>query len=340
MKTFFAGVLVGITGSVILSPVYSPDVAFQPSSVQISSVKPVTLLFVGDIMLGRYVEQLIKSNSDNYPFERVSNLLSQADTVVANLEGPITSDHVQTPSLSTRFTFSPAIVPILRNHNINIVSLANNHTYDFGREEFAYTATALNAFTIDHFGNPYAFSDQYVLRKTINGQKLIFVGFNITNPSFDFTGAKKFVELLPRGENDFLIVFAHGGEEYATTSNKIQQNFYRSLIDSGVDLVVGAHPHVVQEVEQYKGKLIFYSLGNFIFDQYFSQDVQEELAIKMSINPGEVTYELVPLVSNRSQPEIMTDEAQKQFLVSLANRSSVETQIPILNGSITQPLTK
>jgi poly-gamma-glutamate synthesis protein (capsule biosynthesis protein) len=106
------------------------------------------------------------------------------------------------------------------------------------------------------------------------------------------------------------------------------------LIDAKVDLVIAHHPHVVQEIEQYKNKLIFYSLGNFIFDQYFSKDVEESLAVRMTLSNDDAQFELIPIKGNHSQP-IPMNEAEKQvFLKTLSARSTPALKAAIESGKI------
>ncbi len=294
----------------------------------------VTLLAVGDIMLGRNVENLMNKNGDDYPFVYVEQLLLDADITLANLEGPVVENHKQTPSLSTHFEFDTRVPLVLAANHIDIVSLANNHTFDLGANGYLQTTEYIKKAGLSYFGHPFAFSDAYVIRKTVKNQKFIFVGFNITNPNFNFTKAQEFVSGIQRSHGDFLIAVIHGGDEYKLTSNNMQKNFYRKLIDVGVNSVIAHHPHVVQEIEVYNGKAIFYSLGNFIFDQYFSQDVQDELAVKMTLTKDTVQYDLIPLKSRQSQPRLMTDIEKEVWLHRLAERSPGNIQVGIKKGTL------
>ncbi len=299
-----------------------------------ASMKPLTLFAVGDIMLGRHVENLMNKWGDDYPFLKADSILKDADIVLANLEGPIVSKHVQTPSQSTHFDFAPKTAQMLAQHGIDIVSLANNHTYDLGTAGYNETVNFLDNAQVKHVGNPFSVSDKYVLRTEVKSQKLIFVAFNITNPNFNFATATDMVAHISRDPGDFMIAVIHGGEEYALTSNSVQKNFYRKLIDSGVNVVIAHHPHVVQEIEVYKKRPIFYSLGNFIFDQYFSKDVQEELGVHMTFGTSTIQYDLIPFKSVTSQPRLMTDEEKSVFLYKLAQKSSTSYWTAIKNGKI------
>ncbi len=292
------------------------------------------ILIVGDVMMGRNVELLMDKNGDNYPFVFVSELLQSVDTVVANLEGPIHNNHVRTPSQSVKFDFHPRMAVVLAQNNIKIVSLANNHTFDFGAGGYAETAAYLRSAKVEYFGHPFAYGTEDILRTTIKGKKFTLVGFNITNPNFEYKKALDFVATIPRASDEFFVAFNHGGTEYELVSHKNQQDFYRGLVDAGIDVVIGAHPHVTQEIEIYNGKAIFYSLGNFIFDQYWSKDVEQGYAIKLTFVDNKPHYEIIPIQSTRSQPKLMEGEQKELFLKVLAERSTINYKAFIEIGEL------
>jgi poly-gamma-glutamate synthesis protein (capsule biosynthesis protein) len=287
--------------------------------VQPKSPEPVTMLAVGDMMLGRYVETLMNRYNEDYPFANLEGLVNGQDIVFGNLEGPIATEHVQTPDFVTLFSFKPGVAKLLKKHGFTLVSLANNHTLDKGEDVFEQTQQYLTEAGVAYFGNPRNESAAYRYDVAINERDLVFLGFNeAVNPFFDAEQA--LATVAAESEDVFVIVSMHWGNEYILTSNSFQQELAQGLIDNGADLVIGHHPHVVQEVEVYKDRMIFYSLGNFIFDQYFSVDVEQGLAFEMSLGKNEVSYELIPIQSKRSQPEVMTGEAKEKWLDGLASR--------------------
>lgn len=295
---------------------------------------PASILFIGDVMLGRNVELLMNQKGTDYPFVFVDSLLTSTDAVVANLEGPIMQTSVPTPSGSLHFSFSSTTPKILAQHHIGIVNLANNHTFDYGGKGYAETASLLDAQGIVHFGHPFAFGEKYVVHQTIAGRKFIFVGFNATNPTFDTEGATHFIQNLPH-DHETLVVEIHGGTEYNLHSSAFQQKLYRGFIDAGADLIIAHHPHVVEEIEQYKNKLIFYSLGNFIFDQYFSKDVEQMLAVQATFTDSTMSFKLIPLKSVRSQPMLMNEQEKNTWLANLALRSDQKIAADIKKGELT-----
>ena len=134
--------------------------------------------------------------------------------------------------------------------------------------------------------------------------------------------------------DNFLIVSMHWGEEYKLTNSPTQQKLAHKIIEAGADLIIGHHPHVVQNIEKYQGKLIFYFLGNFIFDQYFSSDTQQGLTVGIEIYPDRLICRLFPPQINLSQPVLMEKNKASEFLVQLAKRSDDKLVDEIKGGII------
>ncbi len=295
-----------------------------------------TVLSTGDIMLGRYVETLMNRNGENYPFKKIEQFLRGMDVVSGNLEGTIIKDHTQTPDFSTKFSFSQNTVKLLRMNNFNLVSLANNHTLDYGENGLVETKNFLSQFDIDFSGHPLHVKDTDIVRKNIRGQKIAFAALNFTGPYPKEREAYELVKKL-RLEDNFVIVNIHWGDEYSLRANDNQKNIARNLIDSDADTIIGHHPHVVQEIELYKNKIIFYSLGNFIFDQYFSEYTKEGLAVGTELNNVEVRYRLFPIDITQSQPSLMTGIAAQDWLKNLSTRSDPALMEQIKSGMIVVP---
>jgi poly-gamma-glutamate synthesis protein (capsule biosynthesis protein) len=138
-------------------------------------------------------------------------------------------------------------------------------------------------------------------------------------------------------ESDMQIAFVHWGTEYEPLHSAFQEDLAKILIDAGAEVVIGHHPHVVQDIALYKGKPIFYSLGNFIFDQYFSEAVQDGLMVDFTPEGGAYHFTLLPVTSrySRSQPMLMLGDERKAFLIELAAKSEPELQEMIVEGNIT-----
>jgi poly-gamma-glutamate synthesis protein (capsule biosynthesis protein) len=225
----------------------------------------VSLQFFGDIMLDRNVAKVMGASGTAYIFEHIigegAGLDPRIDLTIANNEGPYAPTRVKT-SKSIAFRFDPKYATELKNAGFDAVSLANNHTLDMGWKNVGFTHQTLEAAGIGHFGDQLRESKDFTFVTTTNGQTIALVGFNNTDHIMDL---KKISAVIAdaKARASTTIVMMHWGEEYKRISNVNQRTFAHYLIDEGVDAVIGAHPHVVQEVEIYQGKPIFYSLGNF-----------------------------------------------------------------------------
>jgi len=253
--------------------------------------EPITIGFGGDVMFDRYIRQKADAHGYDSILAPISSLLRSHDIVIANLEGPITtfaSVSQGTQPLEQNnyiFTFSPEITGALTKENIHLVSLANNHVFNFGNRGLSQTKQYLSDAGIAYFGEP--FSQTYHI-EDIHGTRIGFVGFNeFFPPAKD--DILQTVSNLATSTN-FIVVFTHWGYEYTPEPNTYQQAVAREFIDAGADFVVGGHPHVIQTHEVYNGKEIYYSLGNLVFDQYFSEDVRCGLFVTLILNPEDFSY--------------------------------------------------
>jgi len=294
------------------------------SSPESNSIKieesEISILLVGDIMLDRKVETLMKKNGNFYPFEKISQFLNQSEGVFGNLEGPISKNPAVFSDESLKFVFSFEVAPALASANFEVLSLANNHTFNMGSVGLEETKRLLEEADIDWVGAPWTCSEKPVIKND-----LVFLAFNKTfNGCRDEEIIRIIKSIKESSPEKFLIVSMHWGEEYKSRSSSAQQELAHKVIDAGADLIFGHHPHVVQEIEQYQGKLIFYSLGNFIFDQYFSQETQEGLVVKLELFSDRVTYKLFPVKGELSQPAVMAEEEAGIFLEKLGVDSIIE----------------
>jgi len=307
--------------------------------VQNVEVKPeialttTTLLFVGDIMLDRNVNkkmQTVGAGDYNFPFAKLK--LPEADFRIANLEGPVTDNKSVVNPANLQFTFSPKFLVPIKN-NFDVVSLANNHTDNFGRKGLETTKKYLEEEGIKYFGNAY--NDQplaVIIEK--NNLKIGLVGYNQL-ASLGFNEVIKEIKTL-RTKVDILIVMPHWGVEYQPEKpSSLQKSQGRQFIDAGADLVMGGHPHVIQPIEEYKGKYIFYSLGNFIFDQYFSKETMQGLTVLLEIGADKtLSFVLNPIQLNLDyQPSVAED--RKQAILDFISKYSIvsnEEQLKISSG--------
>lgn len=276
--------------------------------------KSVTLLFLGDLMFDRYIREVAQKKGNEYIFEKVSGLLKNTDLVVANLEGPITDN--SSVSAGTMpgeknhlvFTFDKSLAKTLSESNIGLVNVGNNHSLNFGQSGFDQTKTNLSSENVDYFGELMRGGEDINYIAHVNGYKIGFVNYN----QFVCQAAPKCVSIAVENigslkkQADLVVVYTHWGAEYKTDVSQNTKNLGHQFIDSGADLVIGSHPHVVQEKEEYRGHWIYYSLGNFIFDQYFSPETKKGLAVKVIIDANKkIKFEDISLIlDNNGQTRV------------------------------------
>ncbi|MBM3255973.1 MAG: CapA family protein [Candidatus Moranbacteria bacterium] len=266
-----------------------------------NSPHPLSILFLGDVMFDRHIRQAAEKQGNDFIFEKIKNLLTESDLSVANLEGPITDNKSVSvgSKIDTKnnfiFTFDPSLAKTLAAYQIKIVNLGNNHIFNFGAEGIAQTKKYLDAAKVEHFGDISADNSE-TLTKEIDGLKLFFVNYNY---AANGSRERALADIRETEEQSGVtIVYTHWGTEYRTGNPEPAiRNLAREFVDAGADLIIGAHPHVIQNSEEYQGKKIYYSLGNFIFDQYFSPETQKGLAVKVWVNPKDYTMEFqeIPL---------------------------------------------
>ncbi|MBU4349647.1 AmmeMemoRadiSam system protein B [bacterium] len=305
------------------------SVAFGEKKIEETfNEKVKTVLLVGDIMLDREVENLINQNSIYYPFQKISHFLRGIDIVFGNLEGPVVENPPEFSDDSLKFAFNPEVIKGVSWSHFNLFSLANNHTLDMGKEGLEETEKWLKKYEINFVGDPLSGSSDN-LNSSFLRDNITFLAFNQIFPFMDKEEEIiKTIKMVKSSNPDnFLIVSLHWGEEYKLINSPAQQSLAHKIIEAGGDLIIGHHPHVVQNIEKYQGKLIFYSLGNFIFDQYFSPETQEGLAVGLEIYPDRLTCRLFPLQINLSQPALMGQKRAREFLIKLAERSEFDEKL-------------
>ena len=280
----------------------------------------VSLLAFGDLLLDRYIKISIDKYGTDYPFKNIKSYLAGNDLTLVNLEGAFTDFKSKKagPNM-TSFTFDPKLIPGIKSLGFNIMSEANNHSQDFGRAGLAQSQAYLAKNGIDYFGT-FANDGKISTIEDINGIKIGFVGYDeLSNTGFDAVIAE-IKNLKP--QVDHVVVMAHWGIELKTINSADQQKKGRQFIDAGADLVVGGHPHVVQPLEVYRGRLIFYSLGNFVFDQIFSPAVQRGLAVGLIFAKDSITCYLMPTQNKNFVVNFAAADAKTAILKNLAAQSA------------------
>lgn len=286
------------------------------------SDKPLNLLFFGDMMLDRYVGEKIKEHGVEYIFEKMasSSYVSNGDftgydLVGGNLEGAVTNggEHYLPVNLYD-FAFTPDIVAEFKKYGFNFFNLANNHFADQGENGIIETRKNLENKGFFYVGcQDRKVGDCSFKVVHIKDKRIGLAGFSMVYGTFDRNLAEDIVKKLA-STSELVIINVHWGVEYEHEPNETQRQVAHYLIDAGADIIIGHHPHVVQGMEVYKNAPIFYSLGNFIFDQYFSVDAQKGLAVAIQIDKDEVLLEFKPFKTKLSQIEFMREMGKKEFL--------------------------
>ncbi len=305
--------------------IMQPDsTEYVHTSVVVNEPPAIRMLHFGDMMLDRGVASKIRQHGFDYLLQDYAgpsgDLFAGYDLVGANLEGPFTTHRVPT-SKSIAFRFDPSLVNELARYHFNIFTLANNHSKDMGSAAEVETRTVLASADMLHYGYQYKITEESLAFYEHNGVRLAFIGINDTNSWIDVADV---LPLLKHAESqaDYTVVNVHWGHEYKLLSNERQRGLAHDLIDHGADMIIGHHPHVVQEIEVYRDRPIFYSLGNMIFDQWFSRDTQEGLGIAATFGQDQtLRVTLKPFQSVASAMKPMTPEREKQFLSELRERS-------------------
>jgi poly-gamma-glutamate synthesis protein (capsule biosynthesis protein) len=279
----------------------------------------ISIQFFGDMMLDRNVAKMMGDKGLDYLFERLAGedkgLYHHADLLIANLEGAFAPARVPTTK-SIAFRFDPKLAADIKRYQFDAVSSANNHSLDMGWANVDFTKKTLRENGIGWFGTQTKESKDLTWVAEIPGKidKVAFIGLNNTDHPLDMP---KVTEAIKDAKEKarYVIVFMHWGVEYKRISRQQERDLAHRLIDNGVTAVIGAHPHVIQEMELYEGKPIFYSLGNFIFDQYFSTDTQQGLSVGMILENGAAkTVYAFPLQGEKSQVELMEPAKRDEFL--------------------------
>jgi len=263
------------------------------------SQRQATVLFGGDMMFDRTIRTTIDQKGGDFIFSCIDPTLQASDLVVANLEGPITAISSRSAGSAIGapdnyvFTFPLTTAVLLAAHHIGVVNLGNNHILNFGSDGVRSTEAALSASGVQYFGDPLL---QTVATTSVNGIPLAFINYNEFEPSS--TASTTIAQIRQaKASGEIPLVYTHWGIEYATTSPAYVHVLAHEFVDAGAAIVIGSHPHVVEDHEVYKGADIYYSLGNFIFDQYWDDAVTHGLMLQVSFDKAGVqSVKEIPVV--------------------------------------------
>lgn len=295
------------------------SLAARLEGVLATTLPTFDMLVAGDIILGRGVNNKMVAHHDYlYPFRKVREEFLRADWRVANLECTIT-DLVPPPADPYTFTFVTAkrAVEGLVYAGIQTVSVANNHADNAGVASFVDMLHTLHDHQITTCGGGSNLAEaRQPAIQTVKGTRVALLGYNAIPPGGPYAHANSpgvaplDLKTLPqdiadaRKQADLVIPFFHWGIEYTKDPTLTQQQAAHLAIDSGADMVLGSHPHWVQAIESYQGRLIIYCLGNFVFDQDWSRQTLEGCMLHLYWRGTTLaSIRFVPyLIEDRCQP--------------------------------------
>ncbi len=317
-----------------MNSVYSATAGTTKSGlVSVSEESLTPIYFVGDVMLARHVEALMQEHGSDYPFRQL-NFLASSSYVFGNFEASIPKVHTKTPNYTFSFAVNPIFLVSLKQAGFTHLSLANNHALDNGVDALVNTKLELEATGLTAWGNPQAEVATSSFTYLTFNEKIVAV-LALNTIGMTFVEADLLTLLAEASaQSDFQIAYVHWGTEYDTKRSVWQRDFAELLATAGVDIIIGHHPHVVQGIETIGNTVVFYSLGNFIFDQYFSPEVQTGLVLKLDYTSPGLAINLIPVTSQgmRAQPRAMSETEQAIFLKNLAEDSEKRLTSMITSG--------
>lgn len=288
--------------------------------------KVVKISAVGDIMLGRGVGSRLKKSGKELAYKNLESIFNRADILFGNLEHPISDRGKKLPGKGICLRAQPEMVEILEEAGFDILSLANNHILDYDSEALIDTLNILKSKNIGYVGageNINEARTPYIIR--VKNRRIGFLAYDefahyyySTSYKRRFVATNDLPGTAPKDINiiledikkvresvDFLIVSLHWGVEESNFISQEQRAFAKRLIDNGVDIILGHHPHVIQPIEIYKGKPIIYSMGNYIFDQN-DENNKQGMVVSIIIQDRDIErLEVIPIyIQNKSEPII------------------------------------
>jgi poly-gamma-glutamate synthesis protein (capsule biosynthesis protein) len=307
----------------------------------------VTISCAGDVNFGDGVTPALTAGGLDYPFGNVSQAFESTDLSFVNLECCISSAGSPVPGKEFTFEGPSDSAGALRIGGVKVVSLANNHSKDYGTAAFLETLTHLQQNGIAWCGAGKDAAEAYspaVLEA--HGKKVAFLAFTwvipdgwpatATSPGCaTTTDSKRVAQAIKdaRSKADYVVTSFHWGIELATSPNSEQRSLAHLAVDSGADMVLGHHPHVVQGLELYKNRLIAYSLGNFVFSPPREASAKSVMVMALLGPGGLVEAKVVPAVISGCRPVILNGQPADAWAGTIAGYSqSLGTAMTVTGG--------
>lgn len=321
-------------------------------SEQAAGGEKITLAFTGDILLDGFVGDQIAKYGVNYPFAKVAPFMKKADIAFANLETPVS---IRGTAAEKTFAFrsKPAALGGLGFAGIDGVTVANNHILDYGQQAMLDTLIHLDRYKIGHTGAGKNIEEAFKpYIKTVKGKRIAILGASrvLSGPSWyagkNSPGAASAYTPEPllsaikqsAKANDYTIVYLHWNEEFKDYPEKYARTLAKQMIDSGADIILGAHSHCLMGIEYYKHKPIYYSLGNFVFNRSTrgGEKTLHTMLVNFQINSSGVTSRITPVKIIGGQPNFM-GASYNQETIKLLNKLSFNAKIAA-DGAVSEKL--
>jgi len=286
----------------------------------------------GDMMLARGAGTAVAARGSDYPFREIKAELDRHDIACANLESPVSARGSKfSPAKGIYFRADPGVLPGIAWSGFDFLSLANNHSLDWGPAALSDTMDSLRNVGI-RFAGAGTTADEAFEPAVFNvaGTSVAFIAINDVYPLSCSESGKTAMTLSLKDKTlggrikelearyDIVIASVHAGVEYDRNQEEAKERAFRLLVDLGVDLVLGHHPHVVQDVEIYKGRVIAYSLGNLIFDQSWSVETSEGLLLEVGFSGERAVYcNPIPISIRQAQARLVESKeitAERELL--------------------------
>ncbi|HFK1497469.1 TPA: capsular polyglutamate synthetase CapA [Bacillus paranthracis] len=291
----------------------------------------MTMTMVGDIMMGRNVKEIVDRYGTDYVFRHVSPYLKNSDYVSGNFEHPVLLEdkkNYQKLDKNIHLGAKKEAVQAVKDAGFTVLNLANNHMTDYGAKGTLDTLKSFKEADLDYVGAGENLKDaKHIVYQEVNGVRVATLGFTDAfvpgsiatkkqpgvlsmNPDVLFEQISKAKD-PKKGKADLVVVNTHWGQEYDNEPSPRQEALAKAMIDAGADIIVGHHPHVLQSFDVYKQGVIFYSLGNFVFDQGWTRTKDSALVQYHLRDNGTATLDVVPLKIQEGTPKPVTSTLDK-----------------------------
>lgn len=339
-----------------------PPEAIKPAETTVTTLPLIeepttaTIAFAGDTTQSDVFAEATSWRNMAYPFEDVAHIFGGADLSFVNLETSVSSRGESEKKEGFGFRTEPEYLKVYTEAGIDIVSCANNHVRDFGMDALSDTFLNLTDYGLDYIGAGENLTEaEKLVTYEVNGITVGFTACNMINmnPTWyadnetagincvDFGTSQRYLSLIEEYDKkcDVLFVSVHWGVEYANAITEEQQQFAHLLCDSGADIILGHHPHVLQPIESYNNSMIFYSLGNFLF--YKMDDNAGKTAVfEIEIDKnGFISGKLSPVyISNCKSNLLDTDDEMYGEIIGLCRDISAPYGVNITENGGIEPI--